>query len=318
MSNPQADQLKPLLQRLLTMAESHDERLARLEAAHSRLGTQIARVGEQLSRQGDQLSRLEDAPTVAPVLAPVPVSAPLPARAGGAEANSRFGEQFGRLNEQITRVREHFGRMTEQLGRIERAQTELREDSLHHGSEQQRLLERLEVALIRRQDELAADLPERIQDRMEQVLGFVVAEGGEEELGSTSAHEPPTVEVKAVPVPVQTSAPVQAPVQAQTPAPSAPSAHLASVQDEVRQLGERLAELMAHVGKLGGAQSTPAPVVAPAQPAPAPVSAVAPAPVADPEPAPVAAPAAAPPVAKPVVARPVVVRVMPGSRLASR
>ncbi len=315
MTNPQADQLKPLLQRLLTMAESHDERLARLEAAHSRLGTQIARVGDQLSRQADQLSRLEDAPVPAPAAAPAP--APLATRTSGAAesgVNNRFGEQFGRLNEQITRVREQFGRMTEQLSRIERAQTELRDDATQHGSEQQRLLERLEVTLIRRQDELAAELPERIQDRMEQVLGFVI-EGGEEEPVPQPATEPPATHA---------APPAPAPAPAPTPVP-APT-HLVTVQEEVRQLGNRIVELMAHIGKLGEVQPAPAAVAAPAPvPPPAPVAAVAPTPQAPtpttpptptlPIPAPVAT---ATPGTKPVVARPVVVRVVPGNRQASR
>ena len=56
MSNP-VDQLKPLMQRLVSLAEGHDERLARLEAANSRLSAQLARIGEQVSRQSEQLKR---------------------------------------------------------------------------------------------------------------------------------------------------------------------------------------------------------------------------------------------------------------------
>jgi DNA repair exonuclease SbcCD ATPase subunit len=294
MSTPLADQLKPLLQRLLTMAESHDERLARLEAAHSRLGTQIARIGEQLTRQSEQLSRLEETP----VPAPAPIAAPAtvmvrPSGVSDAGTGARFNEQFGRLNEQITRVREQFGRMTDQLSRIEHAQTDLREEAIRQGGEQLRLLERVETNLVRRQEQLAEALPEQLQQRIEQVLTFAVPEEGE---------DLPAAEVVAERAEEQVVETAVAP------------AHLATVQEEVRQLNDRITELVAQLGKLGNAPpSAPVPVPASAPspgPAAVPASAVAPA---------LAPTAAAKPAIKPVTVRPVaVVRPATGNRQASR
>ena len=222
MSNLVVDQLKPLLQRLLTMAESHDERLARLEAAHSRLGNQIARIGEQLTRQSDQLNRFEELPVPAAAPAAVAVPAP-PVRLAAPEsgANGRPAEAAARLNEQITRVREQLGRMVEQLNRIERAQTDLRAD----GAQQGLLLERVETTLAH-QGETQHQLPDRIQRRMEALLGT----------GPVEIEEEPAAE---------------------------PRSELAEVQDEVRNLGARISELVSQLGKLSPAAE------APARPAPA-------------------------------------------------
>ena len=237
MSNLVVDQLKPLLQRLLTMAESHDERLARLEAAHSRLGNQMVRIGEQLTRQSDQLTHLEEMPAPLPVLAPAPVAAPAPAPApvvrqvSAESANGgRYAENVARLNEQITRVREQLARMVDQLNRIELAQTDLRADRAQHDL----VLERLETTLAH-QGETQHQLPDRIQRRMEALLGSGPVEVEEEEIPE-------------------------------------PRSELGEVQDEVRNLGARISELVSQLGKL----SPPADPEPPARPVPAPAPAAKP------------------------------------------
>ncbi len=226
MSTPLVDQLKPLLQRLLTMAESHDERLARLEAAHSRLGTQMARIGEQLTRQSDQLSRIEETP-VAPMV--VRSSPSVESGVGG-----RFGEQVGRVNEQITRVREQFGRMLEQLNRIEQAQVDLRDEASHQGDEQRRLLERVETTVIRRQEEIAEQVPERVAQRIEATFGVVF----QDEAEGAEVAAPPVPEVQ-------------------------PPSEIILVQEQVRQLGDRISELAAQLSRLAPPEPAPTPAPKP-------------------------------------------------------
>ena len=165
MSNS-VDSLKPLLNRLISLAEAHDERLARLEAANSRLGAQIARLGEQVSRQIEPAPRAEE-PVVSP---PPPPSFPpqaAPLRASG-PANGRFGENAGHLNEQLTRTREQLGRIAEQLARLERASEGLRDEVAQQGEDHLHLLERLQSSLI----EVQERLPLQVQRRFEEVLGI--------------------------------------------------------------------------------------------------------------------------------------------------
>ena len=201
MSNP-ADQLKPMLQRLVSLAEAHDERLARLEAANSRLSAQIARIGEQVSRQLEQPLRAEE-------------SAPQPAVSlgrGAAGGGGRFGEQPGHINEQITRSREQLNRIAEQLLRLEKAQLELRDEVVQQGEDQQQLLEGIQSRVT--------EMPVQVQRRFEAVLGI----DGEE-----AEHE----EAKA-------------------------KAETGAVQDDIRQLGKHMSELVAQLGKLTATAPEPA------------------------------------------------------------
>ena len=155
MSNP-VDSLKPLLQRLITLAEAHDERLARLEAANSRLGAQIARLGEQMTRQIEPAPRVEEAAAAAPP------------RASGPVNNGRFGEHAGHLNEQLTRTREQLGRIAEHLARLERASEGLRDEVAQQGEDHLHLLEKLQSSLT----EVQERLPLQVQRRFEEVLGI--------------------------------------------------------------------------------------------------------------------------------------------------
>ena len=219
MSNP-ADPLKPILQRLLSLAEGHDERLARLEAANSRLSAQIARIGEQVSRQGEQLARAEEAPPPRPA-PPPPVVAPAPVRAAPAAPPSRFGEQTGHINEQITRSREQLSRIAEQLVRIEKAHEkahlELRDEIVQQGEDQQQLLEALQTKLVETQERL----PLQVQRRFEAVLGI---DNEEAEQGDAQAKS-----------------------------------EIGAVQDEIRQLGRHMSELVSQLGKLTQPAAEPPP-----------------------------------------------------------
>ncbi len=200
MSNP-VDQLKPLLQRLVSLAEGHDERLARLEAANSRLSAQIARIGEQVARQGELALRAEEIAAAPP---PPPPAPPPPRPVAAPPSAGRFSEQAGHINEQITRSREQLSRIAEQLGRLEKTQAALREEIVQQGEDQQQLLEGLQNRV--------AEMPVQVQRRFEAVLGI----DGEEAEGGEAA------------------------------APSESGA----VQEEIRQLGKHMSELVAQLGRL--------------------------------------------------------------------
>ena len=214
MSNP-ADQLKPMLQRLVSLAEAHDERLARLEAANSRLSAQIARIGEQVSRQLEQPLRVEES-------APPPPPPPAPSLGrGGGGAGGRFGEQPGHINEQITRSREQLNRIAEQLLRLEKAQLELRDEVVQQGEDQQQLLEGIQSRVT--------EMPVQVQRRFEAVLGI---DGEEAEFEEAKAK-----------------------------------AETGAVQDDIRQLGKHMSELVAQLGKLTAFAAEPAAPKAEAKPA---------------------------------------------------
>ncbi|MEI8396184.1 MAG: hypothetical protein WCF85_15725 [Rhodospirillaceae bacterium] len=260
MSTLVADQLKPLLQRLLAMAESHDERLARLEAANSRLGNQMARIGEQLTRQSDQLIRLEEVQSRAIAL-PAPSAQPSRPPVVLDSGNGRSSEQIARLNEQVTRIREQFSRIAEQLNRVEHSQAELRDDSTHNAEEQQRLFDRLETKVM---GELEGPLPDRVQQRVEAVLNsaqFEAAVALDEEVADGPE---PKAEAHPEPAPVP-----PAPIPPQVPVQASPD--LSVVQEEVRSLSEKLSALMTRLGKAGATEA--------AAPSPAPPSPAAPKPV---------------------------------------
>ncbi|MEI7610047.1 MAG: hypothetical protein WCJ64_21905 [Rhodospirillaceae bacterium] len=222
MSNP-VDQLKPLMQRLVSLAEGHDERLARLEAANSRLSAQIARIGEQVSRQSEQLGRLEEAPPPAAPPAALPLAAPAPAQGPGrpVAAGGRFGDQAGHLNEQITRSREQLSRLADHLLRIEKAQLELRDEMVQQGEDQQHLLETMQTVQTAQSKlvESQERLPLQVQRRFEAVLGI----DGEE---AERAEE-------------------------------APKSEIGAVQEEIRQLGRHMSELVSQLGKLATPAAEP-------------------------------------------------------------
>ncbi|MEI6985308.1 MAG: hypothetical protein WCK65_04195 [Rhodospirillaceae bacterium] len=311
MSAVVVDQLKPLLQRLLTIAESHDERLARLEAAHSRLGNQIARVGEQLAKQSDQLMRLEviesapappsplpsppppPPPSLPPSSPPPPTVSVLPPRVGmsafvEAGATGRFGEQVGRINEQITRVREQLGRMVDQLSRIERAQSDLRTEGTIHNQEQRQLLGSVEVGLVSHgqgleklgeglvklsegqdklcefQDKLGEGQDKLVEGQDKLGDGLDKLGEGQDRLRDTQDKLPDRLQrrVEAVlgvaPFDVEDEGHVIEDVPSE----------LSVVHEEVRQLGSRITELAAKLGKLGQASETlPPKAAASARPA---------------------------------------------------
>ncbi|CAK0756364.1 hypothetical protein WCLP8_2740008 [uncultured Gammaproteobacteria bacterium] len=109
-----SDDFRPLFQRLLDLAESHDERLARLEAGQSRHGQNLARQydhlvhqGELLVRQGEQLTKL-------------------------GEQLSGVGSQMSQLGGQLTRLEDGQKKNAEQL--VEQKESLTKQLSQHRES----------------------------------------------------------------------------------------------------------------------------------------------------------------------------------------